>query len=299
MGLTYTGHEWDYLWPVFHSADSGWQLHRCGHGEQCKLYRHGETGTLVISGGTATVTLGNLAQVYTGSPLAATATTSPAGLTVVFTYTGATGQPMARRPTPPTSAGSYTVVGTVSGGNNSGPASGTLVIAKAPATVTLGDLAQTYSGSPSAATSATSSYWPDGGTDVHRHERDNLWPVLHSTHCAGSYTVAGAVSNANYSGAASGTMVIGQLASAIKCKLQCEPGSGSDGPHLDSDGFGATSVRRAGTVTFLDGTTPSWPGNADRPYGFADHILRWRLARIPSPPITAEIPTSPGRPVAR
>jgi hypothetical protein len=84
--------------------------------------------TLTISQTTATVTLGNLLQTYSGAPLSATATTVPAGLPVSLTYNGS--------PTAPTAAGSYSVVATVNSSGYTGTANGTLVIAKAPLTVT-------------------------------------------------------------------------------------------------------------------------------------------------------------------
>jgi hypothetical protein len=181
------------------------------------------TATLVISGGTATVTLGNLAQVYTGSPLAATATTSPAGLTVAFTYTGNNGTTYGPTSTPPTAAGSYTVVGTVSSANNNATASGTLVIAKAPATVTLGDLAQTYTGSPLAATATTTTTGLTVGLKYTGSNGTTYGPSSTPPTSAGSYTVVGTVTNANYSGAASGTMVIGQVASATSVSSSANP----------------------------------------------------------------------------
>src|SRR6185503_10298695 len=88
----------------------------------------------------ALVSLGGLAAVYDGTPKSATATTSPAGLSVTFTYNGST--------TPPTNAGSFLVTATVSDPNYVGSASGTLVISKAPAVVTLSHLLQAYDGSP-------------------------------------------------------------------------------------------------------------------------------------------------------
>ncbi len=103
-------------------------------------YQGSSTGTLGIGKAAATVTLGSLAQTYTGSPLAATASTVPNGLTVNFTYNGSS--------TAPTAAGSYTVVGTISDANYQGSSTGTLGIGKAAATVTLGSLSQTYTGSP-------------------------------------------------------------------------------------------------------------------------------------------------------
>ena len=84
--------------------------------------------SLQVTQAKATVTLGNLNQTYTGSPLLATATTTPAGLTVTFTYNGSA--------TPPTAAGSYTVVGTVSNPNYQGTATGTMTINQATPSIT-------------------------------------------------------------------------------------------------------------------------------------------------------------------
>jgi hypothetical protein len=81
-----------------------------------------------VSKAAATVTLDSLSQTYTGSALSATATTTPASLTVTFTYNGSAAAP--------TTAGTYTVVGTVSDPNYQGSATGTLIIAKATPTVT-------------------------------------------------------------------------------------------------------------------------------------------------------------------
>ncbi len=77
---------------------------------------------------TATVTLASLNQTYDGTPKQATATTSPAGLNVTFTYNGSS--------TPPTSAGSYWVVGTINDPIYQGSASGTMTVNKATPTIT-------------------------------------------------------------------------------------------------------------------------------------------------------------------
>ena len=66
---------------------------------------------------------------------------------VTFTYNGSA--------TVPTGAGSYTVVGTINDANYQGSASGTLVIAEASASVTLGQPEPTYSGSVEPATATT------------------------------------------------------------------------------------------------------------------------------------------------
>ncbi len=254
VGLTYTGNDGTAYGPASTPPTSGGSYTVVGTVNNANYSGTG-TATLVISGGTVTVTLGGLAQVYTGSPLAATAKTSPTGLTVVFTYTGTNGTSYGPTSTPPTAAGSYTVVGTVSSANNSGAASGTLVIAKATATVTLGDLAQAYTGSPLAATAATTPTGLTVGLEYTGSNGTAYGPSPTPPTSAGSYTVVGTVSNANYNGAASGTMVIGQLASATSV-------SSSANPVLDQTALTFTATVSAqlgtptGTVTFLDGTTP-------------------------------------------
>jgi len=82
-------------------------------------------GTLTVTKATATVTLADLAHVYSGSVKSASATTQPAGLTVDFSYTGAR-----------INAGSYPVTATINDANYQGTVSDSLVIAKAPQTIT-------------------------------------------------------------------------------------------------------------------------------------------------------------------
>ena len=114
-------------------------------------YTGNTTGTFTIASAatktTATVTLGNLAATFNGAPQPATATTSPSGLDITYTYNGET--------TVPTAAGSYTVVGSINDSTYQGSATGTLVIAKATPTVTLGNLTAVYNGSGQAATATT------------------------------------------------------------------------------------------------------------------------------------------------
>jgi hypothetical protein len=153
--------------------------------------------TLTVSTKTvATVTLNCPAATYNGSPKSATATTSPAGLTVNYTYNGSS--------TAPTNAGSYTVVGTINDTNYQGSASGTLVISKAPASVTLGSLAATYNGSQRNATATTS---PVSNLTVNFTYNGSATAPTN----AGSYTVVGTINDPNYQGSASGTLVISVL----------------------------------------------------------------------------------------
>jgi len=148
-------------------------------------------GTLKVEKATATVTLASLAQDYNGNVRPATATTDPAGLTVDLTYSTAD----------PTNAGSYTVTGTINEDNYEGTATGTLVISPAAATVTLGSLTQTYTGSALAATATTD---PADLDVTFSYSAD---PIN-----AGTYTVTGTINNSNYSGTASDTLTINQAA---------------------------------------------------------------------------------------
>lgn len=69
----------------------------------------------------ATVMLGDLEHTEDGTPKSVTATTDPEGLAVIVTYDGST--------TPPSAAGTYEVIATVSDDNHQGSASGSMVIA--------------------------------------------------------------------------------------------------------------------------------------------------------------------------
>ena len=128
--------------------------------------------------------LGDLTQTYTGSALTPTATTNPSGLAV--TWTGA----------PQTNAGSYPVTATINDANYQGSATGTFTINKADATVMLGDLTQTYTGSALMPTATTN---PSGLAVT--------WTGAPQTN-AGSYPVTVTVNDANYQGSATGTFTI-------------------------------------------------------------------------------------------
>nr|MBA3707471.1 hypothetical protein [Planctomycetota bacterium] len=162
-------------------------------------YAGSASGSLVVSQAGATVTVGGLSHTYNGSAQSATATTSPTGLPVSFTYDGLA--------TVPSLAGSYAVMATVTDPNYSGSGSGTMVIDKASATVTLGSLAQGYTGSPRAATATT---LPGGMTVDFIYNGSSTAPTN-----AGSYTVIGTINDANYAGSASGTLAISKAAATV------------------------------------------------------------------------------------
>ncbi len=162
-------------------------------------YQGSATGTLVIAQASGSITLGNLNQTYNGSAESANATTTPSGLAVTFTYNGSA--------TAPTSAGSYTVVGTINDPNYQGSATGTLVIARASGSITLGSLNQTYNGSAESANATTT---PTGLAVTFTYNGSTTAPTS-----AGSYTVVGTINDPNYQGSASGTLVIAQASGSI------------------------------------------------------------------------------------
>jgi hypothetical protein len=155
-------------------------------------YQGGATDTFTIAKGSAAVTITGLAQTYDGTPKSAGATTEPAGLTVNLIYDGSA--------TAPTAAGSYVVTGTVTDANYAGVSTGTLVVAKAAATVSLSGLYHLYDGYPKSATLTTD---PAGLNASVTYDGSTTAPSA-----TGSYAVVATVSDANYQGAASGTLTI-------------------------------------------------------------------------------------------
>jgi hypothetical protein len=109
----------------------------------------------------------------------------------------------------PTAAGTanFTIKATDSS-SNPGPFTGSqsysLVVAKATATVTLGNLNQTYTGSPLSATASTN---PAGLSVNFTYNGSATAPTA-----VGSYTVVATINDPNYAGTATGTLVISKLA---------------------------------------------------------------------------------------
>ncbi len=94
------------------------------------------TAEVVANPLVATLTLGNLVTTYDGTPKSPSVTTSPAGLDVILTYNGVT--------TPPTEAGTYTLVATIDDVSHTGSVSQTFTIETAAALVTATARTKTY-----------------------------------------------------------------------------------------------------------------------------------------------------------
>ncbi len=155
--------------------------------------------TLTVTKAPAVVTVAPQSATYNGASHAAIATTTPAGLGINYSYTATSGT-IYNSATPPTSAGIYAVTATIDDPDYQGTGTGTFTIAKAPATVVLGSLTATYNGLPHAATSTTA---PAGISVSNTYNGSATLPVA-----AGSYAVAATVNHQNYTGSATGTLVI-------------------------------------------------------------------------------------------
>jgi hypothetical protein len=162
--------------------------------------------SFAIAKGQATIVLGNLSQTYNGGPLAVTVTTRPEGLgPVAIIYNGSS--------TPPTNAGSYSVTATLANDDyQAAPATGTLVIAKASATMTVGT-EFVYDGTPKQAVITTN---PAGLNVVTLTYTLNGAAVTTPIN-AGAYQVLAHLENPNYDAPdATGTLTIKQATPLIR-----------------------------------------------------------------------------------
>ncbi|MDQ4120944.1 MAG: pectinesterase family protein [Acidobacteriota bacterium] len=142
--------------------------------------------------GTATASLAGLNQTYTGLPINVSVITEPANLAVEVTYNGS--------PQSPVNAGSYGVVATITEPGYQGTATGTLVIEKAAATVTLNNPTFTYDRTPKAVSVATE---PIGLNVEVTYNGSTELPIN-----VGTYTVVATINDANYQGTATGSLII-------------------------------------------------------------------------------------------
>jgi predicted extracellular nuclease len=200
-------------------------------------------GTLEVSPAAATIALGDLTVVYNGSARAATVTTTPAGVATTVTYNGAAALPVA--------AGSYPVFASLADANYAGaPASDTLTILPAAAGVALSHLSQTYDGAPHPVTVTTS---PAGLPVQVTYAGSPAAPIN-----AGSYAVTAVVTDPNYAGAASGTLVVNPASATITLGNLAQVYDGSPKPVTITTAPAdlTTSVTYNGSAT-----VPSLPGS--------------------------------------
>lgn len=145
--------------------------------------------SLTVSKADATVALGDLAQVYSGIPQATTVSTEPRGLVVDLLYNGS--------PAVPINAGSYNITALIREENYQGSATGTLVISKAGATVSLSNIEYTYV--PLAPRAATVTTYPNGLSGIStKYIRNGTEVPVSEVINAGEYVMEVTLDNDNY-----------------------------------------------------------------------------------------------------
>ncbi len=156
------------------------------------VYGGNFTTTQSIARAPATIVLDDVVHTYDGTPKSVVATTTPSELAVVITYQGSE--------IPPTSAGNYEVIATISDPDHSGTITGSLEIQKANAVVTIDEISVEYDGTPKIASATTD---PPGLNVVFLYDDSPDPPVN-----AGIYPVTAVIDSENHSGADTGSLVI-------------------------------------------------------------------------------------------
>ena len=146
------------------------------------------------------VSLDGLYQKYNGSAKPVTLSTIPSNTPVTVTYNG--------NSTEPTAPGTYAVTATPQGSTT--PTNGTLIIAKAVATVSLDAMNVFSDGTPKTATISTT---PSGLKVTVTYNGSTTPPSA-----VGSYTVVALIDDPNYHGGATGTMNIANLPAQASVK---------------------------------------------------------------------------------
>jgi hypothetical protein len=196
-------------------------------------------GTLEITKATATVTLSGLNQAFDGTPKSVTAGTDATGTsTFTITYDGSA--------TPPTVQGSYAVVATLNNDNFLGNASGTLLIGKPLATVTLTGLNQAFDGNPKTVTASTDAT----GTSTFDITYNGS---ATAPSAIGSYEVVATLINDAFQGSATGTLVIGKATAVVTLSGLNQTFDGS--PKSVTASTGATGPSTF-TITYDGSATP-------------------------------------------
>jgi hypothetical protein len=129
---------------------------------------------------------------YDGNPFVITATTKPLNLAYILTYNGST--------TPPTNAGTYTVVATIDDNFYAASKTSTFIIQKAVATITISNSSPIYDGNPKSVTVVSV---PSTLNRTVTYNGSTTPPTN-----AGAYTVVVTINDINYQGTKTDTLNI-------------------------------------------------------------------------------------------
>ena len=195
-------------------------------------YTGSASGTLVIARATQTITFGALpGKTFGDAPFAAGGTAS-SGLTVSYASSNTNVATVSGGTISVAGTGTATITATQGGSSNyeaATPVAQTLTVTAANASVMLGNLSQTYDGSAKTATVTTD---PPGLAVSVTYDGSTTPPSM-----GGSYAVVATVTEPNYSGTASGTLVIARASQTIT--------------------FGALPAKTFGDAPFAAGATAS------------------------------------------
>ncbi|MGI9241906.1 MAG: MBG domain-containing protein, partial [Verrucomicrobiales bacterium] len=156
---------------------------------------------------------------------------------------------------------------------------GTLVIAPATATVTLGDLAQTYDSETKSVTATTE---PADLSLAITYDGGNTTPSD-----AGSYAVVATITAPNYSGSASGTLVIAPATATVTLDNLAQTYDGNPKPVIvttDPEGLTLAITYDGSTAAPTDAgsyalvatiTDPNYVGSASGTLGIEASYLSW------------------------
>ncbi len=205
------------------------------------------TGVITIAKATPTILWAAPAAIAYGTALSSTqldasASFNNASVAGTYVYSPAAGA------VPSVGQQTLNVSFTPSNAADYNPATGstTLTVNPATAAITLGNLVQIYSGSPLSATATTNPT----GIGVRITYSGNVSPPV----AAGSYPVTATVTNSDYTGSTTGTLIIQPATPAIN--LTGAPSSTlATSPVNFSVSVVSTVGTPTGTVTLMDGTT--------------------------------------------
>ena len=185
-------------------------------------YQGSASGTLAIAKANQTITFGALAAKTYGAAAFTMTATATSTLAVGFTSSAPAVATVSGNTVTIVGAGSTTLTASQAGNGNYSAASDvpqTLTVNKAAATVTLGNLTTSYDGTAKSVSVTTT---PAGLTVNVTYAGGTLPPVA-----VGSYAVVATVNSPNYTGSASGTLVInkGTATVVISNTLQAYTGT--------------------------------------------------------------------------
>jgi len=151
--------------------------------------------TLTVSKANATISITGTNQTYNGSARTVAISTTPSNLVTATTYNS--------NSSAPTNAGSYAVIATVNDSNYQGSASNVLTVAKALASLVIGNTNQTYNG---LARSVSVTTTPTNLASTVTYNGLATAPVD-----PGLYAISAAINEMNYEGSASASLTIGGI----------------------------------------------------------------------------------------